>query len=215
MAREEHEASLDAQEASRHRSFSVYGEFWRGILERFEAFGGLPGASLERPGDAPYRIPIVDGVALFPWRYAKSRETELASTPFGTSDARMAVVNLRPTPVQGAFDFGLPDAGLSDEERDLLDVFQSMTKDPVVTSGRLVLVAISSSVHGLFAVEWGEVKLSSAGFVEWAGFHESLLSLAPTKPVSMNPTGTFTAGALPRKFPQLKSDERTSGSRDE
>ena len=113
MAREEHEASLDAQEASRHRSFSVYGEFWRGILERFEAFGGLPGASLERPGDAPYRIPIVDGVALFPWRYAKSRETELASTPFGTSDARMAVVNLRPTPVQGAFDFGLPDAGFS------------------------------------------------------------------------------------------------------
>lgn len=68
MVVREHEASLDAQEACGHRSQSVYGEFWRGILERFEAFGNLPGASLVRPGDAPYKLPVVNGVVLFPWR---------------------------------------------------------------------------------------------------------------------------------------------------
>lgn len=215
MVKEEHEASLDAQEASGHRSHGVYGEFWRGILEKFELFGGLPGALLVRPGEAPYRLPVVNGVALFPWRYAKSRETELATTPFGTSDARVAIISLRPPPVQEAFDLGLPDAGLSDEERELLAAFQSVTKDPVVTSGRLVLVAISSSVRGLFAVEWGDVELNSAGFVEWTGFHESLLSLAPTKPVSMSPTGTFTAGDPPSKFPQTKTDEKADSPSDE
>ena len=50
--RAEHIASADAQEASAHRSLGVYGEFWRGILERFEAFGKLPKetiASLLKP----------------------------------------------------------------------------------------------------------------------------------------------------------------------
>lgn len=215
MVKEEHEGSLDAQEASGHRSHGVYGEFWRGILEKFELFGDLPGASLVRPGEAPYKLPVVNGVALFPWRYAKSRETELAATPFGTSDARIAVSSLRPQPVQEAFDLGLPDAGLSDEERELLDTFQSVTKDPVVSSGRLVLVAISSSVRGLFSVEWGEVEVNSAGFVEWTGFHESLLALAPTKPASLSPAGTFTAGDLPNKFPQTKPDEKADSSSDE
>lgn len=202
MVKQEHEASLDAQEASGHRSHGVYGQFWRGILEKFELFGDLPGASLVRPGEAPYKLPVVNGVALFPWRYAKSRETDLADTPFGTSDARVAITTLRPSPVQEVLDFGLPDAGLSDEELELLTTFRSVTTNPAVTSRRLVLVAVSSSVRGLFAVDWGRMRLTSTGFVEWAGFRESLLSVAPTKPASMSPSGTFTAGNLPSKFPQ-------------
>jgi hypothetical protein len=212
MVKVEHEASVDAQEASGHRSRSVYGEFWRGILEKFELFGALPGASLERPGEAPYKIPVVNGVALYPWRYAKSREIELAATPFGTSDARLAVSSLRPRPVQAALDLNVPDPGLSDDERDLLATFQSITEDPVVSSGRLVLVAISSSVNGLFSVEWGEVELNSAGFIEWVGPSESLLSLAPTKLVSSSPSGTFTAGEPPRKFPNATPSEKPDSS---
>lgn len=199
--RDEHEASLDAQEASGHRSRSVYGEFWRGILERFEQLGGLPGASLVRPGDAPYKIPVINGVALFPWRYAKSRETELATTPFGTSDARLAITSLRPVPLQDSLDIGIPDSGLTDDEKELLTTFEELTKDPVVSSGRLVLVAISSSVSGLFSVEWGEVEVNAGGFVEWVGSHESLLSMSPSAPASTNPAGTFTAGEVPSKFP--------------
>jgi len=72
LVREEHTASADAQDASGHRSKGVYGEFWRGILEKFEQFGKLPGATLIRPGQAPYNIPVMNGVALFPWRYGRA-----------------------------------------------------------------------------------------------------------------------------------------------
>lgn len=214
LVKAEHEASADAQEASGHRSLGVYGEFWRGILEKFERFSALPGASLMRPGDAPYKLSVVNGVALFPWRYARSREADLATTLFGTSDARVAISSLRP-PVQEAFDLGLPDAGLSDEDRELLTVLQNATKDPVVSSGRLVVVAISSSARSLFSVEWGEVELDSTGFLKWIGVPENLLSLPSTKPASASPTGTFTAGGLPSKFPQAKLEEKTDSPADE
>ncbi|MAU81218.1 MAG: hypothetical protein CME34_04975 [Gordonia sp.] len=211
LVKKEHEASADAQEASGHRSHGVYGEFWRGILEKFEAFGSLPGAALVRPANAPYKIPVVNGVALFPWRYAKTRDSDMATTLFGTSDTRVEIANLRPPAVQGEFEFDLPDPGIDDEERQLLLTLQSAVEDPVVTSGRLVLVAVASSVRGLFAVEWGEVELDSTGFVRWTGFQESLLSVVPTAPASTSPTRTFTTGDIPRKFPKTEVDRSSDG----
>lgn len=213
MVKAEHEASLDAQEASGHRSRSVYGEFWRGLLEKFEAFGELPGATLVRPGEAPYRLPVVNGVVLFPWRYAKSRETELATTRFAISDARVAVATLRSPSVQDALDLDLPDPALSDEERRLLAALHA--DDPVISSSRLVLVAISSSVSGLFAAEWGEAKLNAAGFIQWVGLPENLLQLPPSRPASASPTATFTDGVPPKKFPDTELDETANNTDDE
>ncbi|MFC9688304.1 hypothetical protein ACFTSF_07155 [Kribbella sp. NPDC056951] len=211
LVQDEHESSLDAQEASGHRSRSVYGEFWRGILERFEQFGNLPGATMARPGGAPYKIPVVNGVAVYPWRYAKSRETELSNTPFATSTARMKAASLRPEGVQEALvPLDLPDPQLTDEEQALVDGFTALTEDPLVSSSRMVLVAISSSVNGLFAVQWGEVQLTADGYVDWIGHHESLLDLQPTLPVSTSPTRTFTSGEPPKKFPDAEADGETS-----
>jgi hypothetical protein len=211
----EHEASVDAQEASGHRSRSVYGEFWRGMLEKFEAFGELPGAVLVRPGEAPYKLPVINGVVLFPWRYAKSRETELATTRFGTSDARRAIPALRPQLVQGSLDLDLPDPVLDEEERQLLAAILELATDSVLSSCPLVLVAISSSASGLFSVVWGEAKLSSAGYVEWVGSPESLLPMPQTKPASTSPTATFTDGVPPRKFPAAESDADAAQQDDE
>lgn len=196
----EHEASSDAQEASGHRSKGVYGEYWRGILERFESFGRLPGAALVRPGKASYKIPVVNGVALFPWRPSGSFEAGMPSVPFGTSDSRVAITRIRPPAVQGVLDIDLPDAGLTEEERNFLDDFQEIMKEPAVAAGRLVLVAIGSSVGRLSSLEWGEVALTSSGCLDWLGFHESLLSVPRSVPVSTSPTRTFTSGAVPSKF---------------
>lgn len=206
MVREEHESSLDAQEASGHRSRSVYGEFWRGVLEKFETLGQLPGASMVRPGEAPYKVPVINGIALFPWRYSHHSGGELRATPFGTSSARVAMASLRPFPVQESFDLGLPETGLSEEDRELLATFEDVVADPVVESGRLVLVAIASSVSGLFSVQWGEVELTPAGFVDWLHAPESLLAFTPTKPVSTDTPGSFTSGDLPTKFPLATPD---------
>lgn len=213
MVRAEHEASLDAQEASGHRSRSIYGEFWRGLLERFEAFGELPGATIVRPGSAPYKLPVVNGVVLFPWRYAKNSEAEFATTPFATSDARTEVATLRAPSVQAELDLGLTDPGLSDEEQRLLDALHA--DDPVIASSRLVLVAISSSVSGLFSAEWGEATLNGSGFIEWVGSPESLLRLPPSRPASLSPSGSFTDGVPPKKFPDADLDETANHANDE
>jgi hypothetical protein len=209
MVKTEHEASVDAQEASGHRSRSVYGQFWRGLIEKFEVFGELPGATLVRPGEAPYKIPVVNGVVVFPWRYAKNRETDFAVTRFGTSEARLAVATLRRPLVQGALDLDVPDPGLDEEERRMLAAIQEIADDPVVSCKRMVLVAISSSVSGLFSVLWGEANLTSVGFVEWVGTPESLLMLQPSRPASTSPTATFTDGVPPKKFPDVDVDENS------
>ena len=205
MVKAEHEASLDAQDASGHRSRSVYGEFWRGLLEKFEAFGELPGATMVRPGEAPYRLPVLNGVVLFPWRYAKSREAELATTRFATSDSRVALSTLRTPAAQGALDLDLPDPGLTEEERRLLAALHA--NDPVISSSRLVLVAVSSSVRGLFAAEWGEAKLNIDGFIRWVDSPENLLQLPSRQPASTSPTSTFTDGVPPKKFPNIEFDD--------
>jgi hypothetical protein len=207
MVRAEHEASLDAQDASGHRSRSVYGEFWRGLLERFEEFAELPGGALVRPGEAPYRVPVINGVVLFPWRYARDEETELADTMFATSAARMAVRALRQPPLQAELDLDLPDPGLDEDDRRLLAAVGDLAGDPATSPCRLVLVAISSSVSGLFSARWEEARLGTGGFLQWAGTPESLLELAPARPVSASPAATFTEGAPPRRLPVDESEQ--------
>lgn len=176
---EEHEASQRAQEASDHRSTRVYGQFYDGIAERFETFGNLLGAQMVRPGRAPYRVPVVNGVALFPWRFSSGVDGRIQKTLFATSDARIALTELQPGPVQEMLDLGLPDPGLTDDERQFLAALHAAETDPAVTSGRLVLVAICSSVKGLHSLEWGCVVLVDGGRLDWDGFHESLLGSPP------------------------------------
>lgn len=158
-------------------------------------------------------LPIINGVVLFPWRYAKCRETEFATTRFATSDARVAVAVLRPPSVQASLELGLPDPGLNEEERQLLAALNA--DDPMISSSRLVLVAISSSVSGLFSAEWGEARLNAAGFIEWIGATESLLQLPSSRPASTSPTSTFTDGAPPKKFPDVETDATADNPNDE
>lgn len=208
LVREEHTASVDAQEASGHRSKGVYGEFWRGILEKFEQFGKLPGATLIRPGQAPYSIPVVNGVALFPWRYDRSRDGDLATTPFVTSEARAAMFDLSGVETQPELNLGLPHPELTPEEQQLAEIVEAAMSNAHVTSGKLVVVAIiSSSVIGLHDMTWGEVTLNSDGCLEW-GFHENLMGVKPAK-LSVVPDGskTFTSGEPPAKQIGLQGED--------
>ncbi|MFE6926072.1 hypothetical protein ACFVAV_34015 [Nocardia sp. NPDC057663] len=161
---------------------------------------------MERPGNAPYRVLVVNGVAVFPWRFGKRSTDEPTAALFGSSAARFALANMKPRPVQGMLDLELPDAGLSDEEVAFVKMLRAAVDLPAVTSGRLVVVAISSSRRGLHSAEWGEVTLSDDGYISWEGFHESLTAVAPTRPVSTTPSGDFTSGAVPQKLKPADSD---------
>lgn len=204
LVREEHAASADAQEASGHRSRGVYGEFWRGILERFEEFGSLPHATLLAPGRAPYKIPVVNGVALFPWRYGRTRDEDLASTPFVTSDARAAVFAMGRSVTQGELDLGIPGPGLTTEEQEFAEAVEAALSDSLVT--KVVVVAVSSSPMGLHAMSWGGATFTSDGCLEW-GFVEDLMEVVASGPVGVVDSGkTFTAGEPPSKVIRLQSE---------
>ncbi len=207
LVREEHTASADAQEASGHRSKGVYGEFWRGILEKFEQFGKLPGAALIRPGQAPYSIAVINGVALFPWRYGRNRDGDLATTPFVTSEARAAMFDLSGAETQPELNLGLLRTELTPEEQQLAEIVEAAMSDAHVTSGKLVVVAISSSVIGLHDMTWGEVTLNSDGCLEW-GFHENLTGMKPAKPFAVpDESKTFTSGEPPAKQIGLQGED--------
>lgn len=211
LVREEHIASADAQEASGHRSKGVYGEFWRGILERFEQFGKLPGSALIRPGHAPYRIPVVGGVALFPWRYGRNREGDLAATPFTTSEARTAMFGISGVLTQAELDLGLPRPELTPEEQLLAEMVEAARDDAQVTSGKLVVAAIRSSASGLHDMEWGEVTLNDDDCLQW-GFHENLMAVKAAKPFAVPDEGkTFTSGEPPAKQIGLLDEDEPAG----
>lgn len=215
LVREEHTASADAQEASGHRSKGVYGEFWRGILEKFEQFGALPGATLIRPGQAPYNIPVVNGVALFPWRYGRGRDGDLMATPFATSDARTAMFDLGGVETQPELNLGLPRPQLTPEEQELADLVEAAMADAAVTAGKLVVVAISSSVIGLHDMTWGDVTLTGDGCLAW-GFTESLIGLRPAKPFAVPDEGrTFTTGEPPAKDLGIQGEDEDEAASDD
>jgi len=214
LVREEHTASADAQEASGHRSKGVYGEFWRGILEKFEQFGKLPGATLIRPGRAPYSIPVIHGVALFPWRYGRNRDGDLARTPFVTSEARAAMFDLSGLGTQLELNLGLPRPELTPEEQQLAEIVEAAMSDAHVTSGKLVVVAISSSVIGLHDMTWGDVTLNSDRCLEW-GFRENLMGIKPAKPFAVPDEGkTFTSGEPPAKQIGLQGEDEHKAAGD-
>jgi hypothetical protein len=214
LVREEHTASADAQEASGHRSKGVYGEFWRGILEKFEQFGNLPGATLIQPGQAPYRIPVINGVALFPWRYSRSHDDDLATRRFDTSEARAAMFDLSNVVIQPELNLGLPRPELTAEEQELAEVVEAAMSDARVTSAKLVVVAISSSVTGLRNMMWGEVTLNDDGSLEW-GFHENLMGMRLTKPFAVpDENKTFTSGEPPTKHIGLHDEDEAAGDDD-
>jgi hypothetical protein len=211
LVREEHTASADAQDASGHRSKGVYGEFWRGILEKFEQFGKLPGATLVRPGLAPYSIPVINGVALFPWRYSRNFDGDLTTTRFVTSEARAAMFDLGDVVTQPELNLGLPRPELTAEEQQLVEIVEAAMNDAQVTSGKLVVVAISSSVIGLHDMMWGEVTLNNDGNLEW-GFHENLMGMKSAKPFAVpDENKTFTSGEPPTKQIGLQSEDEAAG----
>lgn len=198
LVRAQHAAMVSAQEVSGHRGQGVYGLFWRGILEQFEAFDNLPHATLIRPGKASYRIPVINGVALFPWRWGRGRGDELASATFATSDARLAMFELDDVPIQGKLDVAVLETNLTDEEKELAETVEAAINNDSVTTNRVVVVAISSSPMGLHAVSWGEARLTKAGRLEWS-FTEDLAEVPASGPVPVDGRRTFTTGEVPKK----------------
>jgi len=204
----EHNGCVGAQEEWGHEAQLAYGNFWYGIITRFHsAFSVIEGGGWMRPGHAPYRLPVVNGVTIFPWRFARSRETELEAVPFATSPTREAIPELRQRFVQDVIspEFSTP-LELDEDDLKLLETLQAVQRDES-TSNRLVVVGIASSVSGIHSVRWGEVALASSGYVKEIGHWESLLTSTATKPTSMDLGRTFAEGDQPSRRVEIRRDD--------
>lgn len=206
MVFDEQAASADAQDASGHRSRSVFGQFWQGMLEKFEEFGSVRDGTLPHPGRAPYRVPVVNNVVIFPWRYGDGRQGAATSTPFATSNARGALFDLGPLPVQEQLDLDLPEDESAQDDDVLTALVREVADSSEEPARKVVVVAIACSPNGVTDITWGDVRLDATGRLEFA-YSESLLHLAGSRPTPVaDSTRTFLAGEPPSKDLRLQGE---------
>jgi len=61
-----------------------YGLMWLGVPKALVSeFAGLAGVQVYHPPRASYKLPVINGVPLIPWRYAKDRKTNVEEVLFG------------------------------------------------------------------------------------------------------------------------------------
>jgi hypothetical protein len=66
-----------------------YGLMWLGLPKALvDDFEGLPGVQMHRARGGRYRLPVVHGVPVVPWRYAKDSGTDVEHVPFGQPVSR-------------------------------------------------------------------------------------------------------------------------------
>lgn len=175
MLRDRHLGMADAQERAPMRAHAVYGQIWRAVHDGMvEDFGSLPTAQLYRPPSAPYQIVVVNGTALFPWRFAHDMVTELDHASLGarvspTRQLVLAGVAMPDMLPLGDLPADDPEADASEE----IELYRTAFRE-VAAAHPVVAVAYASNPAALLSAWWGDVRqLRADGTLEW-GWREQL-----------------------------------------
>lgn len=205
-----HSRMADAQQVSGQVSRGVYGQIWRGAFEDLQkAFGGLQGAALFTPEGANYRVVIVNGVALFAWRYSLDHASSAETARFATSSARLALVEQPRPELTQELDFEVERPHLTDDDIEVLKGRAENLAQVMADAVATVVIAYASSVDGLHALEWGIVKhIDKEGYLHWGEFHEKFdvddkqLAIVETHEV-----GEFASGDVPSRIVEVREAE--------
>jgi len=179
-----HRGMAEAQERAPMKSqAAVYGQIWRAVHDAIEEdFRSLTTAQYYRPKNAPYKILVINGTALFPWRYAHDSVTDLdqASLGLNVSPTRKAV--LAGTAVQDMLPLGeMPTADLPAEEADEIERYREAFRE-TAAEHPVVVLAYASNPAALLTAIWGDIKqLRADGTLDW-GWREWLDIHQPTPP---------------------------------
>ena len=191
---------------------SPYGLIWLGMPKALVgAFGRLADVQLYRPKRGRYKLPLVNGVPVIPWRYARDGRTPVKQVPFGrpVSDSRRSLFHPPVLPAE----LPLGETGLGDAiidampvaERDLLDAYADDIR--ALATGRLVSVlAFASNTDALLGGYFGYATLGDDGFLNWS-YCEPLGLVSPGTAVlrDLSKADARTAfDAAPLKEPDLR-----------
>lgn len=156
-------------------SAHAYGLIWLGFpKELVEEFDGMAGVQIHRPHNGRYRLPVINGVPLIPWRYSKDTKTELDRVPFGhpVSASRASLFE----PIQIPQELPLGEEGLgaavveqmTPEERAEMDTYG---KEIAILAGAhrcVAVIAYASNPDSLLTCVLGYASLKDDGCLDWA-----------------------------------------------
>ena len=205
-----HSRMADAQQVSGQISRGVYGQIWRGAFEDLQkAFGGLQGASLFTPEGANYRVVIVNGVALFAWRYSLDHASSAETARFATSGARLALVEQPRPELTQELDFEIERPHLTDDDAEVLKGRAENLAEVMADAKATVVIAYASSVDGLHALEWGIVShIDKEGYLHWGDFHEKFdVDGNQLAIVEKHEVGEFASGEVPPRIVEVREAE--------
>lgn len=196
-----HEKMANAQAEAEMTHSGVYGQIWRKCLDEFvAALGKLPSAEiLPRRG---YKLVAFNGVALFPWRFARERSTDICSQPFAVSNTRISLFEQERDQTHPRLDIEFDHPELTEEELVLLDTESAALESAMSTQPRVVVVPYASNPFALHSIDWGEATLGEDGYLTFKSM-ESLLEIGVGALMDVNSAeeDAFSDGPIPR--PQL------------
>ncbi|MDD4866606.1 MAG: hypothetical protein PHQ28_05600 [Mycobacterium sp.] len=207
-----HARMADAQEVSGQISRGVYGQIWRGAFEELQkAFGRLQGAAMFTPEGANYRVVIVNGVAIFAWRYSLDHASSADTARFATSGARVALLEQTRPELPQELDLEIERSHLTEEDVEFLNSRAANLAQVLADAKSTVVIAYASSVDGLHSLEWGLVShIDKEGYLRWGDFHEKLdIGEGQLVVVGTHEPGDFASGDVPPRV--IASRDTESG----
>ncbi|WP_367127459.1 hypothetical protein [Saccharothrix sp. HUAS TT1] len=151
-----------------------YGAMWLGVPNALVAgFSGVAGVRPHRIVGGQYDLPVVEGVPVIPWRYARNSRTRIDWVRFGRPRSRYAGALFEHVDVPLELDFG--ERGFGDEvvgrlpsaaRRELASHEAAITV-PNADGGIAAVVAYASIPEALLRCHLGYAELKPDGFLRW------------------------------------------------
>jgi hypothetical protein len=197
-------------------SAAPYGLMWLGVPRALvEELNGLAGVQIYHPRRASYRLLVINGVPLIPWRYAKDRTTNVKEVLFGkpVSETRKSV--FQPLDLQSELPLGEEGLGdavvaeLTPEQRQELDAYGEDIRKLSATHRAVAVLAYASNPDALHHCYFGYAELGPDNLLDWKYREKLELSSvgfpAQRSVVSVDTQPAFDAGPVEKPILRPRS----------